>query len=122
MFKTLLVEDNLIYRSILKSALLRRFNGLETKESSGDSDALSTVSTFDPDLIIMDIDLKSGISGLDLTKIIKAKHPKIVVVILSQHDNLEYRTVAQQNGADFFFSKSCSLENIFDCVNSVFVN
>jgi DNA-binding NarL/FixJ family response regulator len=122
MFKTLLVEDNLVYRSILKSALLRRFDGLKTKESSCDKGALSAVNTFGPDMVIMDIDLKCGVSGLDLIKIIKVKHPKTVVVILSHHDNLEYRTVAQENGADFFFSKSCSLENIFDCVDSVFVS
>ncbi len=66
----------------------------------------------------MDIDLKCKVNGLDLTKIIKAEHPKIVVVILSQHDIPEYRSVAQQNGADGFLSKSSSLECIFDYVSS----
>lgn len=119
MFKTLLVENNLNYRKVLKSALLKRFIDLEAREASGESDILNTVSTFDPDLIIMDIDLKCDVSGLDLTKIIKAEHPEIVVVILSQHDISEYRYVAQQNGADFFLSKSSSLESIFDYVDSI---
>ena len=119
MFKTLLVEDNLNYRDVLKSALLKRFNDLETREAAGENDTLTIVDTYDPDLIIMDIDLEYGANGLDLTKKIKFEHPGIVVVILSQNDIPEYRSVAQQNGADFFFSKSTSLKNIFDYVDSV---
>jgi DNA-binding NarL/FixJ family response regulator len=122
MFKTLLVEDNLNYRGVLKSALLKRFNDLETREASGESDALNIVDSYDPDLILMDIDLEYGANGLDLTKKIKFKHPGIVVVILSQHDIQEYRSVAQENGADFFFSKSTSLKSIFDYVDFVIVN
>ena len=119
MFKTLLVEDNLNYRSVLKSALLNRFNDLETREAAGENDTLTIVDTYDPDLIIMDIDLEYGANGLDLTKKIKFEHPGIVVVILSQNDIPEYRSVAQQNGADFFFSKGASLTSIFDYVDSV---
>ena len=119
MFKTLLVEDNLNYRSVLKSALLHRFNDLETREAAGENDTLNIVDSYDPDLIIMDIDLEDGANGLDLTKKIKIEHPGMVVVILSQHDIDEYRHLAQANGADFFFSKSSSLTSIFDYVNTV---
>lgn len=119
MFKTLIVEDNLNYRSMLKSALLKRFVDLETRETSGENDTLNAVDTYFPDLVIMDINLKCDINGLDLTKIIKFAHPEIVVVILSQHDIPEYRSAAQQNGADFYLTKSSSLESIFDYVDSV---
>ena len=122
MFKTLLIEDNLIYRSVLKSALSNRFNDLEVKEAAGENDALNMVDSYAPDLIIMDIDLHYGANGLELTKKIKFEHPGIVVVILSQNDNPEYRSVAQLNGADFFFSKSTSLKSIFDYVDSVIAN
>ena len=119
MFKILLVEDNLNYRRVLKSALLKRFVELETMEASDDGEALRVVDSYNPDLVIMDIDLKCGVTGLDLTKIIKAEYPKIVVVLLSQHDIPEYRAVAQRNGADYFLSKSSSLESIFDYVASI---
>ena len=119
MFKALLVEDNLNYRRVLKSALLKRFVELEIMEASDDGEALRVVDSYDPDLVIMDIDLKCDVTGLDLTKIIKAEHPEVVVVILSQHDIPEYRAAAQQNGADYFLSKSSSLESIFDYVASI---
>jgi two-component system response regulator DegU len=119
MFKALLIENNLNYRSVLKRALLKKFVDLETKESSGQGDTLNIVDAYDPDLIFMDIDLEYDVNGLDLTKQIKTEHPEMVVAILSQHDIPEYRSVAQENGANFFLSKSSSLESIFDYVNSV---
>lgn len=122
MFKTLLVEDNLSYRSALKNALLRRFIDLETREASGVQDALDAVDVFDPDLVIMDVDLKGDTNGIDLTKIIKISHPETVVIILSQYDLAEYRFAALQNGADYFFSKSSSLESIFDYVDAVILD
>jgi len=75
MFKTLLVENNLNYRGVLKRALLKRFGELEAMESSGDGDTLDAVNTYDPDLVIMDIDLEQDVNGLDLTKTIKARTP-----------------------------------------------
>lgn len=122
MIKTLLVEDNLNYRSALKSALLSRFVDLETREATDAHAALGAVDAFDPDLVIMDVDLKCEINGIDLTKIIKMAHPEIVVIILSQYDLAEYRFAALQNGADCFFSKSSSLESIFDYVDSVILD
>lgn len=122
MLKTLLVEDNLNYRDVLKSALLNEFIDLDTREAANEDEALDIVDTYNPDLIFMDIDLDSGTNGLDLTRKIKVEHPGIVVVILSQHDISEYRSIAQKSGADFYFSKSTSLESIFDYVSTVIDN
>ena len=119
MFKTLLVEDNVAYRSALKSALLKRYADLETREASDEAGTLNSLDFYFPDLVIMDISLKRAVSGLDLTKVIKVKAPEILVVILSQHDGPEYRYAAQQNGADHFLSKSESLDSIFDYMDLV---
>jgi len=119
MFKILLVEDNLDYRSALKNALSKRYVDLETRETSDVRDALIIVDTYLPNLVIMDINLNSDVNGLDLTKTITTMRSEVVVVILSQHDIEEYRLAAQQNGADFFFSKNSPLESIFGYVDSL---
>jgi len=122
MFKTLLVEDNLLYRGVLKGALLQRFAGMETREASDAQAALDILGDFHADLIITDISLKEDSSGLELARHIKLEHPDTVVVILSQYDVPEYRAVASQNGADHFLSKSTSLEKIFAYVDSVVIS
>jgi DNA-binding NarL/FixJ family response regulator len=60
-----------------------------------------------PDLIFMDIKLQND-NGLELTRKIKAKYPDIVVAIITQYNETEYRRAAYQCGAEFFISKSAS--------------
>ena len=45
MIKVLLVEDNLNYRSVLKGALLNRFDDLEAREAAGENDAWNVVDS-----------------------------------------------------------------------------
>lgn len=119
MFKILLVEDNLNYRSILKSAILRTFTELETKETTGELDTLTAVKSFKPDLVIMDIHLEDNVNGLNLIKKLKLEHRELEITVLSDSDASEYRTAATQTGADFFFSKNTSLKAVLDYVGSV---
>jgi DNA-binding NarL/FixJ family response regulator len=45
---------------------------------------------------------------LELTRRIKTEYPDIVVAILTQYNEAEYRRAAYQFGAEFFISKSSS--------------
>jgi len=119
MIKILHVEDDPVYRAVLKSALLKQFVGLEVYDAEDEGSAMDVISANAPNLIIMDIDLKKDTNGLELTRKIKHIYPEIEVIILSQYDIPEYRHVAQQNGASHFFPKSTSLVSIFDYVASV---
>ncbi len=71
-----------------------------------------------PDLVFMDIRLPEE-DGLDLSKRIKARHPNIIIVILTAYDLPEYREVSQHY-ADYIFSKtSSSTEEIHTLVKSI---
>jgi len=119
MIKILHVEDDPIYRTVLKNALLKQFVDLEVYDAEDEGSALDVISANVPNLIIMDIDLKKDTNGLELTRKIKHRHSEIEIIILSQYDIPEYRHVAEQNGASHFFPKSTSLISIFDYVDSV---
>jgi DNA-binding NarL/FixJ family response regulator len=67
----------------------------------------------------MDIKLP-GESGLELTKKIKAKHPNIIIIILTSYDTPEYREAAEQAKADYFLAKGLSTKNgILGLVESI---
>lgn len=119
MLKILLVENNVQFRCTLKRALATHFKDMEVKEASDEGTALKEIDSFYPDLVFMDICLDKGQSGLLLTRKIKHGLPEILTAILSHHDMPEYRSVAIENGADCFFSKSTSLENIIEYVDHV---
>ncbi|MBN4063304.1 response regulator transcription factor, partial [Cardiobacterium sp. AH-315-I02] len=45
--------------------------------------------------------------------------PEIVVVILSQHDVPEYRSVAQKNGADGYVLKDDTSDELVNAINNI---
>jgi DNA-binding NarL/FixJ family response regulator len=117
--KTLIVEDSALYRKLLKETLHSRFPSMEIVEAEDGEEAMQSISAHPPDLIFMDIKLP-GENGLELTAKIKAKHPDVIVIILTSYDTPEYREAAVQVKADRFLSKgSSSKEGILALVESI---
>ncbi|MFP3869661.1 MAG: response regulator transcription factor [Syntrophobacteria bacterium] len=117
--KTLLVEDNLAFRQALRELLAEKFPSMVIEEASDAHEALEKVSAFLPDLIFMDIKLRTE-SGLELTQSIKTEHADTVVIVLTGYDLPEYRTAAFRSGANHFLSKnSSSRQQILALVESV---
>jgi two-component system response regulator YesN len=119
MIRTLIVEDSVFYRQLLKEALHSRFPKMDISEATDGEEALQKIETLLPDLILMDIKLP-GESGLELTKKIKTQYPNIIIIILTAYDIPEYREAAYQYKANYFLSKgSASKEDILTLVNSI---
>jgi DNA-binding NarL/FixJ family response regulator len=68
-------------------------------------DAVDGVRRWQPDLVLMDL-VMPGMNGLEATRYIKAQPDAPRVVILTLHDNLEYRAAAEAARADGFIAKS----------------
>ena len=102
--RTLIVEDNNLFRQTLKESLQVSFPGIAIDEAVNGMEALQRVTAFLPDLIFMDLRL-SGESGLGLTKKIKEIHPDITIFILTSYDTPECREAASRYGADRFIAK-----------------
>jgi two-component system response regulator YesN len=118
MFKTLIVEDNGAFRQSLKRILVARFPSMDIGEAADGKEALQKVDAVEPNLIFVDIKLPGG-NGLELTKRIKADHPKITIIILTSYDLPEYREAANQCGANYFLSKDISTEELLKLVQLI---
>jgi CheY-like chemotaxis protein len=117
LLKVMMIEDNLVYRNLLIKALRERFPKVQIEEAENWREALFKVELFRPDLIYMDIQLP-GENGIELSKKIKARYPDTFIVILTSHDNPEYRT-ASRECSDYFISKNDSpAESIFNITES----
>jgi DNA-binding NarL/FixJ family response regulator len=109
MFKALIVEDDPLFRQILKEILASRFPSISIREATHGIEALQKLDMNGLDLVFMDIKLP-GMNGLEVTKRIKQSHPRIPVIILTNHDTPEYRKAAFECGADYFISKASSID------------
>ncbi len=66
----------------------------------------------------MDIELP-GKNGLEVTTTIKAAHPDMTIIILTNYNLPEYREIARQSGADHFLSKDTSMEDLLKTVHLI---
>jgi len=120
MSRTLLVEDNVIFRKSISKILNDEFPTMDIEEASNGREVLQHIQVLPPNLILMDINLPDE-SGLELTQTIKETHPEIPVIILTSYNIPEYRDAVSQTGATNFLVKSISTsEEIIQVVKSAF--
>ena len=110
MCKTLIVEDNVTFRQMLKESLCSRFSTMEIEEEADGRDLFSKIDSFYPHIVFMDSRLP-GENGLELTKKIKKNYPDIIIVILTSYDLPEYRQAARESMADYFVPKGSSIHD-----------
>lgn len=117
--KILIVEDNHSFRQLFKENLHSRFPSIEIFEAADGKEVLQIVEAHSPSLIFMDIQLP-GENGLSLTQKIKARHPHIIIVVITTYDIPEYREAALQYGADRLIPKdSLDWKEIEEVVESL---
>lgn len=109
MCKTLIVDDNVSLRQMLKESLRSRFPTMEIEEEPDGRALFGKIDSFHPRIVFMDIRLP-GENGLELTKKIKEKYPDIIIVILTSYDLPEYRQAARDSMADYFVLKDSSVQ------------
>jgi DNA-binding NarL/FixJ family response regulator len=118
-FKTLIVEDNPLFRQTTLDILATQFPSMVLEAAANGETALQSIGETLPDLILMDIKLP-GENGLHLTQHIKKKHPGVVVVVLTSYDWPEYREAAYKFGANHFMIKGSSTnKEIVELIESI---
>jgi DNA-binding NarL/FixJ family response regulator len=102
--KTLIVEDNALFREVLKEKLRGFSPSMLIHEVTEGKEVLQEVDDLKPELVFMAIRLP-GENGIELTQKIKAKYPGTKVIILTNYDSLEYRGAAIQAGGNCYIPK-----------------
>ena len=103
--KVLVVDDSVMVCSRLTEAI-QPVPGIEIVGEVHDGvEAIQTIKSINPDVVILDIRLP-GINGLGVLEEIKKTPPSPTVIMLTNFPYLQYRQKAISLGADYFFEKS----------------
>lgn len=81
--RVLIVEDEALLRSLLESNLIAK--GFEVQVASDAISAHKIVKSFDPDVLVVDIDLGEGLNGLELVSALGKSDSTRGYVILSNY-------------------------------------
>lgn len=110
-----ILEDDLSICGLIKVAL--EMNGLDFKAFTTVKSFLDGVAESVPDVCLIDIMLPDG-SGLDALRAVKAKHPKVSVIMLSALGKEEDKVNALNLGADDYVTKPFSVLELTARVNA----
>jgi two-component system invasion response regulator UvrY len=117
--RILIADDHTIVREGIKMLLNDAYPHAEIVDVSDSVDLMRCVYKQKWDVIICDISMPPGDSGLESIKLIKENSPKTPVIILSMHTPDQYAVRAIKAGAMGYLSKSAATLELVRAVNQV---
>ncbi|MEE4114279.1 MAG: response regulator transcription factor [Desulfobacteraceae bacterium] len=115
----MIVEDSKNFRLVFKALLKNQFRSVIIEEASSGEEALVKIQAFLPDIIFMDGELPDS-SGLEITKTIRAAYGRDVgIIFLTSQDQDSLKKKALASGADAFFEKGTSIDDISVTISSL---
>ncbi|HLG03962.1 MAG TPA: response regulator [Bacteroidia bacterium] len=115
--KVFIVEDNFIY-SYLVESMLKDYGDFKITTFGSAEECIALLGN-NPDLIILDYKLGSGMNGLEAFKIIHASQPKVPVIILSSQNDVQIAADFLQLGAYDYIEKKDLEEAMEKLRNSI---
>jgi DNA-binding NarL/FixJ family response regulator len=116
--RVLLVDDHPLVRSGLMEMINRTGDLVCCGEADSATDAQKAVAALKPDLVLLDLRLRSG-DGLELIKIFKLQIPSLKVLILSQLDEMTYAERALRAGARGYVMKEHATKEVLTAIRTV---
>lgn len=107
--RVLLVDDEEEYVSVLSERLRRR--GLQVSTATRGDEALSSLKDGNIDVALIDL-IMPGIGGLGLLKHIKAKHPRLQVILLTGKGSTREGVEGMRLGAFDYINKLEDIETL----------
>ena len=119
--KTMIVDDHLVVREGLKQLLEVDDEIQVIAQASNGLECLRQLDKHSPDLIFMDVRMP-GISGIETTRLIHQKHPRIKIIMLTIYDDDQYVTEAIQAGASGYVLKKVQRDELIQIIHLVMGN
>jgi DNA-binding NarL/FixJ family response regulator len=116
--KVLIVDDHPSVREGLASRISRQADLVVCGEAADIAEALQFLESTCPDVVVVDISLKTG-NGIDLIKRIKARDRSIRMLAFSMYPDSLYAERALRAGALGYINKENTTGRILDAIRTV---
>lgn len=119
--RVLVVEDEALLRDLLVDVCSR--GGFESCGARTAVEANGLVDRFDPDLVVLDVDLGDGPSGADLGRALERRRPDVALLYLTRLSDLRAAGYTSTPGATVGFVRKDSIlsaDDFLGCVEAMF--
>jgi len=114
----LIADDHPLLRQSLRNILDKQTDFQVVAEACDGEEAVRLANQLEPDVVIMDIGLPK-LDGLEATRQIKARHPNIVVLVLTVYGDDQHVLNILQAGAAGYLTKSVFGEEVVQAIRGV---
>jgi two-component system OmpR family response regulator len=114
--RVLVVDDEPNIVDVITMAL--RFQGFEVESAGTGASALSAVTTFRPDLIVLDVMLPD-MEGFDVAQRLGAQRSRVPIIFLTARDATDDKIRGLTLGGDDYVTKPFSLEELVARIRTI---
>jgi DNA-binding NarL/FixJ family response regulator len=116
--RILIIEDHTLLRAGLRALLSQGDEFEVVGEFDNGRDAVRSVGTLAPDLILMDLSMP-GMNGIEAITEIKQRNPAVRILVLTIHRGEEYIQESLRAGANGYVLKDASHDELRVAIRSV---
>lgn len=116
--RVFIVDDHPLLRKGLGELINQQLDMIICGEADDAPEALKAICQIQPDLVIVDISLKSQ-NGIELIKNIKAINPSTQVLVLSMHDESIYALRVLKAGAKAYVMKQEVVDKVMEAIRRI---
>lgn len=121
MIKVMLVDDHDLVRTGIKR-LLEDHPKIEiVGEAVSGEQALQQVTEYDPDVVLMDINMP-GIGGLEATRKLLQRKPLLKIIVVTMHEDDLFPQRFLKAGALGYITKGAKVEEMLQAIQAVMAN
>ncbi len=122
MIRLILTEDHNVVRNGVKSILEKEKDLQIVAESTNGKQTLQLLTQgLQADVILADVNMPE-MNGMEMTVEVKARFPKVKVIILTMLDHERYIIQAFKNGASAYILKNITSDELVFCIKHVCLN
>ena len=118
MIRLVIADDHAIVREGLKR-IVSEAPGLQVEAEAGDgNEVMKLVREREFDVLVLDLSMP-GRSGMELIKLVKAERPKLRILVLSMHQEMQYAVRAIKSGASGYLTKESAPAQLVLAINKI---
>jgi DNA-binding NarL/FixJ family response regulator len=118
MIRIVVADDHTIVREGLKQLLSGAGDLAVVGEAQNGHEVLERARALDFDVLLLDMSMP-GKSGIELIKQVRAEKPKLRVLVLSMHEEVQYAVRAIKAGASGYLTKESATAQLVSAIRKV---
>ena len=118
MIRLVIADDHAIVREGLKRIVSEAQDLRLVAEAADGTEVMQRVRELEFDVLVLDLSMP-GRSGMELIKLVKAERPRLRILILSMHQELQYAVRAIKSGASGYLTKESAPAQLEQAIRKI---